>query len=197
MAQTAGVPAADFYGGAVPAGARIKALVAHLSSHCAVPPGLGSAPTRTRCAAASVQDEVGLATKSALAAQMVTAAVDAGVPASWVAADEVYGGNRAFHEAQQDRAVGYVLAVACDELVTTAAGRIRVDALSARLPAGPGGGSRPDPVPRDPATTTGPSRRSTFKPATPRLGTTTCSSVATGPPVSWPTTAASLPGRCC
>jgi SRSO17 transposase len=49
---------------------------------CADPP---------RCAAAGVPPEIGFATKPALAAQMVTAALEAGVRVCWVAADEVYG----------------------------------------------------------------------------------------------------------
>jgi SRSO17 transposase len=41
--------------------------------------------------APGVPDDVGFATKPVLAAQMLTAALDAHVPASWVAVDEVYG----------------------------------------------------------------------------------------------------------
>jgi SRSO17 transposase len=60
---------------------------------------------------AHVPDRVGFATKPQLAQAMLERAVEAGVPARWVTADEVYGGDarlRAFLE-QQDLA--YVLAV--------------------------------------------------------------------------------------
>jgi SRSO17 transposase len=46
-----------------------------------------------RCRAAGVPDQVGFATKPALATKMLTRALDAGVPAAWVAGDEVYGAN--------------------------------------------------------------------------------------------------------
>jgi SRSO17 transposase len=41
--------------------------------------------------AAGVPDQVGFATKPALASQMLSRALDAGVPAAWVTGDEVYG----------------------------------------------------------------------------------------------------------
>ena len=40
-----------------------------------------------------IGDDVAFATKPELARQMIERAVKAGVPFSWVAADEVYGGN--------------------------------------------------------------------------------------------------------
>src|SRR5258706_15548782 len=48
---------------------------------------------RYGCGAAGIGDDVGFATKPALAQKMIGRAVTAGVPFSWVAADEVYGGN--------------------------------------------------------------------------------------------------------
>jgi SRSO17 transposase len=48
-----------------------------------------------RCHAAGVPDQVGFATKSELARVMLERALDAGVPAGWVTADEVYGGSPA------------------------------------------------------------------------------------------------------
>jgi SRSO17 transposase len=47
----------------------------------------------TRRQRAGVPDDVKFATKPALAAEMITAAVDGGVPAGWVAGDEVYGAD--------------------------------------------------------------------------------------------------------
>lgn len=49
-----------------------------------------------RCRAARLPDTVGFAPKPALAARVIGRALDAGVPASWVAGDEVSGGNPAF-----------------------------------------------------------------------------------------------------
>ncbi|MGW3746724.1 IS701 family transposase [Streptomyces sp. NPDC005146] len=87
-----------------------------------------------RCRAAGIPDTVGFATKPALAARMIDRALDAGVPASWVAGDEVYGGNPHLRTALEGRQVGYVLAVACDHQITTRAGRFRADALVKKLP---------------------------------------------------------------
>ena len=44
-----------------------------------------------RCQAAGIPEDVAFATKPALATEMITRALDAGAPAGWVAADEVYG----------------------------------------------------------------------------------------------------------
>jgi SRSO17 transposase len=46
-----------------------------------------------RCAAARCRRHTGFATKPALASRMILRALDGGVPARWVAADEVYGGK--------------------------------------------------------------------------------------------------------
>jgi SRSO17 transposase len=83
---------------------------------------------------AGVPDDIDFLTKPALAAGMLTRALRAGVPARWVAGDEVYGNDpnlRAECEAQR---IGYVLAVGCDRRVCTAAGPVRADALVAGLP---------------------------------------------------------------
>jgi SRSO17 transposase len=87
-----------------------------------------------RCRAAGIPDTVGFATKPALAARMIGRALDAGVPASWVAGDEVYGGNPHLRTALEGREVGYVLAVACDHQITTRGGKFRADALVKKLP---------------------------------------------------------------
>jgi SRSO17 transposase len=92
-----------------------------------------------RRAAAHVPAEVGFHTKPRLAQQMLTRALDAQVPAGWVTADEVYGGDtrlRAFLE-QQDLA--YVLAVKATQRLwaQSAQGPAELPAceLVARLPA--------------------------------------------------------------
>jgi SRSO17 transposase len=87
-----------------------------------------------RCAAAGVPADTGFATKPALASRMILRALDGGVPAGWVAADEVYGGNPTLRGDLEKRQVGYVLAVACDHRVTTATGTYRADELTTRLP---------------------------------------------------------------
>jgi SRSO17 transposase len=46
-----------------------------------------------RLQAAGVPEEVGFATKPALATKMIMRALAAGIPAAWVAGDEVYGAN--------------------------------------------------------------------------------------------------------
>jgi SRSO17 transposase len=87
-----------------------------------------------RRAAARIPDDLEFATKPALAAEMIGAALDAGVPAAWVAGDEVYGNDPGLRADLQKRRIGYVLAVARDHHVTTGAGRFRADLLTARLP---------------------------------------------------------------
>lgn len=88
----------------------------------------------SRRATARIPEDVQFATKPALAAQMIGAALDAGVPAAWVAGDEVYGADPGLRADMEKRRIGYVLAVAKDHHVVTAAGKIRTDALAARLP---------------------------------------------------------------
>ena len=46
-----------------------------------------------RCRAAGIPEEVGFATKPALATAMLGRALDAGVPAAWVTGDEIYGAD--------------------------------------------------------------------------------------------------------
>ena len=65
---------------------------------------------------------------------MIARAPDARTPASWAAANEVYGAGPGLRAGLETRRIGYVLAVAASHLVTTAGGRLRVDALAAKLP---------------------------------------------------------------
>jgi SRSO17 transposase len=85
--------------------------------------------------AAGVPDQVRFATKPALATQMITRALDAGVPAAWVAGDEVYGANPTLRAELEARDIGYVLAVACDHPVVAGGDTWRADALLKRVPA--------------------------------------------------------------
>jgi SRSO17 transposase len=88
-----------------------------------------------RCRAAGIPEGVGFATKPALATQMLTRALDAGVPAAWVTGDEVYGADPGLRAELEARGVGYVLAVACDHHVLVAGDRWRADVLLKRVPA--------------------------------------------------------------
>jgi SRSO17 transposase len=85
--------------------------------------------------AAGVPDQVGFATKPALAAKMLTRALEAGVPAAWVTGDEVYGADPALRAELETRGIGYVLVVACDHSVVAGGDTYRADALSRRVPA--------------------------------------------------------------
>jgi SRSO17 transposase len=87
-----------------------------------------------RCRAAGVPEDIEFATKPALATGMLVRARNAGVPARWVAGDEVYGADPALRAECEFRRVGYVLAIGCDRRVPTAAGPIRADQLIAGLP---------------------------------------------------------------
>jgi SRSO17 transposase len=74
-----------------------------------------------RCRAARVPEQVGFRTKPELARVMLERALDAGVPAGWVTADEVYGGSPTLRGWLEGRGVSYVLAVKCTELLETPA----------------------------------------------------------------------------
>src|ERR671920_548742 len=92
---------------------------------------------RDRCAEAGIGPDVPFQTKPELAVAMLTRALDAGVPAGWVAADEIYGQNAGLRLALEERGLPYVLAVPVNQYTIAADGRIaqtRVDALSAALP---------------------------------------------------------------
>jgi SRSO17 transposase len=75
-----------------------------------------------RCQAAGVPAGTAFATKPALARQMIGQALDAGTPAAWATADEVYGQDPQLRAELARRGLGYVLAVAKSHPVTTRAG---------------------------------------------------------------------------
>ena len=91
---------------------------------------------RDRCRKAGIGDGVQFATKPGLARQMIGRAVDAGIPFSWVTADEVYGGNPGLRAWLEEQEIPYVMAVKCSEMIPTAAGGKRADALAALVPGG-------------------------------------------------------------
>jgi len=88
-----------------------------------------------RLQAAGVPAQIGFATKPALATAMLCRVLDAGVPAAWVAGDEVYGANPGLRATLEARQIGYVLAVACDHRVRAGSPSQRADALLATVPA--------------------------------------------------------------
>ena len=96
---------------------------------------------RDRCAEAGIGPEVEFATKPELALAMLTRALDAGVPAGWVAGDEVYGQHSGLRLALEERGMPYVLAVPVKQhTIATPDGRIapsaRRRALGGRARAG-------------------------------------------------------------
>jgi len=91
---------------------------------------------RGRCRAAGIPDEVDFATKPVLAQAMLQRAFDAGVPFSWVTADEAYGQVKYLRVWLEQHDVSHVLATRCNDDVGTTNGRTgRVDELIAALPA--------------------------------------------------------------
>jgi SRSO17 transposase len=75
---------------------------------------------RDRCRAAGVPDEVEFATKPRQAMAMLARAFDAGVPFSWVTADEAYGQVKYLRVWLEEHDAAYVLATKRnDTLITT------------------------------------------------------------------------------
>ena len=94
-----------------------------------------------RRAAAGIPVDVAFRTKPQLARAMLDRALDAGVPAAWVTADEVYGNDYAFRHALEERGQAYVVAVKRTQTVSTwppygPIGQTKADALAAALPPG-------------------------------------------------------------
>jgi SRSO17 transposase len=98
-----------------------------------------------RMAEAGVPAGTEFATKPALAQQMLTRTLAAGVQASWVAADEVYGNTGTLRRHLAAQHLGYVLAIAKTHPITTGIGTrhavdyaVRPDLRWHRISAGPG-----------------------------------------------------------
>jgi len=92
------------------------------------------ADDRDRCREAGIPDDVQFATKPELARLMLGRALDAGVPAAWVTADEAYGKDGKFRDFLEQRRIGYVVAVAASQAVRGDAGTSRADVLAAHAP---------------------------------------------------------------
>jgi SRSO17 transposase len=100
------------------------------------------AEDRERRVEARVEEGVEFATKPELAMRMLGRAIDAGVPAGWVTADEVYGQHFRLRRMLEERGMPYVLAVPVNQRVIATieengarkVAELRADALAARLP---------------------------------------------------------------
>ena len=92
------------------------------------------ASDRDRCRAAGIGDEVAFATKPQLAEKMIGRAREAGIPFSWVAGDEVYGGNPGLRGWLEEQGIAYVMAVACNDVAAIAAGGMRADEAAGLVP---------------------------------------------------------------
>jgi SRSO17 transposase len=88
-----------------------------------------------RCRVAGVPEGTVFATKPALAKTLITRVLDAGAPAAWVTADEVYGQDPQLRAELARRGLGYVLAVAKTCPVMTPAGTRPAIGLANKLPA--------------------------------------------------------------
>ncbi|MBL6705023.1 MAG: IS701 family transposase [Planctomycetaceae bacterium] len=76
---------------------------------------------------AKVPESVSFATKPELARQMLRRTLDAGVPAKWVTADEVYGSDYKFRRFCEDRGLHYVVAISKQTRLFLNGQRKRVD----------------------------------------------------------------------
>jgi SRSO17 transposase len=92
-----------------------------------------------RRAEAHVPEQVGFQTKPQLAQQLLVRALDAGVPAGWVTADEVYGSDARLRAFLEQRDLAYVLAVKATQPLWAASAQgpseLPARELVARLPA--------------------------------------------------------------
>ena len=79
--------------------------------------------------------QVGFATKPELARSMLGRALDAGVPARWVTADEAYGQAKFLRAWLEERHVSYVMAIRRSDTFTISGAEQRADGLIAALPA--------------------------------------------------------------
>src|ERR671910_802083 len=90
---------------------------------------------RERARAAGIGEDVGFATKPELARRMLTRALEAGVPAGWLTADEIYGQDKRLRVWCEQVGLPYVLATRSTDTVATVDWRQRrVRALIAELP---------------------------------------------------------------
>lgn len=89
---------------------------------------------RERCLEAGIPEEVAFATKPELARRMLKRAFVADVPASWVTADEVYGGDSKFRGILEKQGIGFVVVVSCQQRLFLDGDYARVDRHVAEFP---------------------------------------------------------------
>lgn len=89
---------------------------------------------RPRCRDAHIPDDVEFATKLQLARRMVQRAMTAGVPAKWVAADEVYGSDYQFRRCCEQLGLGYVVAISSAAHLFLNGRRMRVSEHLPQIP---------------------------------------------------------------
>ena len=88
-----------------------------------------------RCRGAAVPEGTVFATKPELARRMIERTLEAGAAVGWVAGDEVYGNNNTLRQWLEQRQLGYVQAVACDQRLRWPDGQQRrADAIAEHLP---------------------------------------------------------------
>jgi SRSO17 transposase len=101
------------------------------------------------------------ATKPELARQMLVRALDAGVSAAWVAADEVYGQSPGLRRELETRGVGCVLAIASSHRVAFGPESAAPTRSPPKFPKAHGSACRPGRARKAGAGMTGRSSRST------------------------------------
>jgi SRSO17 transposase len=89
---------------------------------------------RDRCRQAAIGDDMEFATKPELARAMLGRAIEAGVPAAWVTADEAYGQDYKFRSWLEQRRIGYVVAVPRSQAVPGSTATSRADVLAEQAP---------------------------------------------------------------
>ena len=89
---------------------------------------------RDRCREAAVPDEVEFATKTGPGTRDAGPGAGRRGPASWVTADEAYGKDCKFRSWLEQRRIGYVVAVPCNQVIPATGGTSRADVLAAHAP---------------------------------------------------------------
>ena len=79
--------------------------------------------------ATGVPEVVQFQTKPQIAHRMLARVLDAGVPAGWVTADHIYGGDYRLRALLEERQLRYVVGVASNQMVTVDFAQDRIDTL--------------------------------------------------------------------
>lgn len=89
---------------------------------------------RERLSEAGVPEGRGFFTKPRLARLMLRRLLRLDLPVRWVTADEVYGGDSKFRRLLENKGLGYVVAVSCQQRLFLNGYRDRVDAYAEEFP---------------------------------------------------------------